>query len=39
VEGVPIIGLQVGFNAKATLASMDLTMARFPVTQNGFLTG
>ena len=30
VEGVPILGLQVGFNAKAALASMDLTMAGFP---------
>jgi 2-methylcitrate dehydratase PrpD len=30
VEGVPILGLQVGFNAKAALASMDLTIAGFP---------
>ena len=30
VEGVPILGLQVGFNAKAALASMDLTKAGFP---------
>jgi len=30
VEGVPILGLQVGFNARAALASMDLTMAGFP---------
>ena len=30
VEGVPILGLQVGFNAKAALSSMDLTMAGFP---------
>ncbi|OUU55554.1 MAG: hypothetical protein CBC12_00330 [Candidatus Puniceispirillum sp. TMED52] len=30
VEGVPILGLQVGFNAKAALASMDLTAAGFP---------
>ena len=29
VEGVPILGLQVGFNAKAALSSMDLTMAGF----------
>ena len=30
VEGVPILGLQVGFNAKAALSSMDLTLAGFP---------
>ena len=30
VEGVPILGLQVGFNAKAALSSMDLTIAGFP---------
>ena len=30
VEGVPILGLQVGFNAKAALVSMDLTIAGFP---------
>ena len=30
VEGVPILGLQVGFNAKAALASIDLTKAGFP---------
>ena len=30
VEGVPILGLQVGFNAKAASGSMDLTMAGFP---------
>ena len=30
VEGVPILGLQVGFNAKAALGSMDLTVAGFP---------
>ena len=30
VEGVPILGLQVGFNAKAALASLDLAMAGFP---------
>ena len=30
VEGVPILGLQVGFNAKAALSSLDLTMAGFP---------
>ena len=30
VEGVPILGLQVGFNAKAALGSIDLTMAGFP---------
>ena len=30
VEGVPILGLQVGFNAKSALGSIDLTMAGFP---------
>ena len=30
VEGIPILGLQVGFNAKAALASIDLTKAGFP---------
>ena len=30
VEGVPILGLQVGFNAKSALASVDLTIAGFP---------
>jgi len=30
IEGVPILGLQVGFNAKAALSSMDLTLAGFP---------
>jgi len=30
VEGVPILGLQVGFNARAALSSMDLTLAGFP---------
>ena len=30
VEGVPILGLQVGFNAKSALASIDLTKAGFP---------
>ena len=29
VEGVPILGLQVGFNAKSALGSIDLTMAGF----------
>ena len=36
VEGVPILGLQVGFNAKAALASMDLTKARFPGPKRAF---
>ena len=30
VEGVPILGLQVGFNARAALSSIDLTTAGFP---------